>query len=614
MIGCNEPKAKTRRRSIRPSANFLSDAMSFVFSEERFDYERVNLDIAESLDNWIDKLEEEADWELPKLITTLPKDIQNTGDVRSLGDNKFNPYDGYFLQGSAWAWSISDWTTKQENEKLYPYFIAAAKSKMDADQLEAYEDSPKKLTFALSILHPELKGEEESDERSGLEKLSSAVQLFDWTIRNIQLEKLSPEIPKSQIESAKLLNIKTTVPARAAIAGPGYQRSPFHALSFGRADWIERARTAILMMRQRDLDAFFLAVKNLDDENKLDPWAIGVLIDGKIFLFDAQLGLPIPSEDMQRIATLAEAKSSAKLLKSLDLKVSESLDDIDYPVKRFQLSSTVALLDASSETLSKRMKLVEDNLTGDQKMVLTVDVDSLAEKVKSIDGITDVRLATYPFRARQFRRACDEVFGIGGLNTFKLPQIRREKILDMKVVLPKGGFVSLSEARHHFLTGLFDEDITTQQKGAAFMYYQLKLTDEEIKKFDTDNEWRAVYGIFTDDGNSAQVIQDRITEIKGRMLSIRLDAGYFLALAHLENGNAATASRWVQQLAKERNAVEWSTGANYVTCRCLETLGEYETAISTLKRAKTNQHYGNILRSRLLKKWVTRSEEKTEKE
>ena len=164
-----------------------------------------------------------------------------------------------------------------------------------------------------------------------IDDLERAKSLFDWTVRNIQLEPDDPNrIP----------------------------RFPWETLLYGQGTASERAWVFILLLRQLDIDAAVLAVdegrgardegreekgekrgekgegkdnKNAPGpekatENKknapgprsggekaeknLQPWCVGVLIEGNVYLFDPLLGLPIPAPNGVTRAPTASWRSS----------------------------------------------------------------------------------------------------------------------------------------------------------------------------------------------------------------------------------------------------------------------------------------------------------------
>ncbi len=93
------------------------------------------------------------------------------------------------------------------------------------------------------------------------------------------------------------------------------------------------------------------------------------LVDGKPYLFDPALGLPIPSADGKGVATLDEAATDPAILARLDLPgwgyEPSQADLAANPVK--------ILLESSFGSLSPRMKLLQHDLAGENRMVLFRD-------------------------------------------------------------------------------------------------------------------------------------------------------------------------------------------------------------------------------------------------
>ena len=125
--------------------------------------------------------------------------------------------------------------------------------------------------------------------------------------------------------------------------------------------------------------------------NDLRPWAVAVLIEGKLYLFEPALGLPIPGPGKIgrdrggrldiRPATLAEVAADDGLLRRLDQPRTSP-----YPLKAADLSRIVFLIEASPQYLAKRMQLIESRLTGKQKMALTAAPTATAHRLLAAAG------------------------------------------------------------------------------------------------------------------------------------------------------------------------------------------------------------------------------------
>jgi hypothetical protein len=242
------------------------------------------------------------------------------------------------------------------------------------DALEFTDDD--RLRLGEAVMARELSRWARGDEPDDVNR---AMRLFDWTIRNIQLE------PDRMTRDGKAVEHML--------------QYPWETLIFGRGTAAERAAIFILLARQQGLDAAMLALEDPADtaHHRLRPWAVGVLSEGNVYVFDPLLGLPIPApgsptlhESGQlviRPATLSQLAADDHLLRQLDVDPQHP-----YPVKAADLKKVVAQVDAQPWSLAERMKLVEARLVGDDRMVLFVTPSAQAERFKAGKGITGVGL------------------------------------------------------------------------------------------------------------------------------------------------------------------------------------------------------------------------------
>lgn len=220
-------------------------------------------------------------------------------------------------------------------------------------------------------------------------------RLFDWVVRQIQL-----------------------VPA-GSLGAPGLfqaQARPFDVLLRGMATenegdgWSERSWLFLTLCRQLGLDAGLIAYQPaargpilarsgrggllgaglpaLEEEKEPSIFACGVLIDGRVYLFDARIGLPIPGPERRGVATLEEVIADPAILTAL------SLPESSYPTRAADLAGGVrVLLESSLGGLSPRMKLLQKDLAAENRMVLYRDPleqeaafkKALGKRCKSVD-------------------------------------------------------------------------------------------------------------------------------------------------------------------------------------------------------------------------------------
>ena len=85
-------------------------------------------------------------------------------------------------------------------------------------------------------------------------------------------------------------------------------------------------------------------------------WCPAALADGQIYLFDSRLGLPLPSQTGGEVATLAQVKTRAELLRPF------SAADLPYDVDFAQARQAEPLLACPLSALAPRMRRLEARL------------------------------------------------------------------------------------------------------------------------------------------------------------------------------------------------------------------------------------------------------------
>jgi tetratricopeptide (TPR) repeat protein len=299
------------------------------------------------LNQWVRAQHPVADWKLDPMYASLPAKFAELPLVKAVDTLELSRFDGFALQEAIWLRDASSW------------------ARGDA-----------------------------------LDDLERAESLFDWTVRNIQVE------------------------AKGEDWTP---QVPWETLLLGRGTIEDRAWLFVAMARQQGIEAGMLALPPLA-ENKGEAanaesskekseatgekadggssamprvWCIGVLAEGQVYLFDPMLGLPIPGPDglhrdaagqlAIRPATLAQVAADDGLLRRLDVD-----DAHKYWVTASDLQHVAVCLEASPTYVSQRMQLLESHLAGAQKMVLTYSPTAQAAKWKAAN-VSDVQLWHWPF-------------------------------------------------------------------------------------------------------------------------------------------------------------------------------------------------------------------------
>ena len=195
------------------------------------------------------------------------------------------------------------------------------------------------------------------------EKLDVAKALFDWTVRNIQLD-----------ESGQ----------------PGIVHQPWQALMYGHGTAELRAWVFVELCRQQQIDAVILTF----GDAAANKWLAAVHVDGQLYLFDPRLGMPITADD-EKVATLAEVLANPDLLRAFDLDEANP-----YWIAADDLKQVKANLVATPLQLSRRAAALQAVLQGEDFVVTSANVDKLAESLKPIEQLAAVQLWAVPYQER----------------------------------------------------------------------------------------------------------------------------------------------------------------------------------------------------------------------
>jgi hypothetical protein len=177
--------------------------------------------------------------------------------------------------------------------------------------------------------------------------LSRATRLFDWTVRNIQLEDWSIRQGREVAYRPAKIEAKDKQNDVSYLAR--------EVLLFGRGDYVHRAWIFALLARQENLDVVLLALPDEDGPHGVRPWLPALLHNGELYLFDTYLGLPLRGSNGE-LATLKQVLAEPALLSALDMPQEP------YPVQSEDLNQLVALVEGSPAYLTRRMQAVETRL------------------------------------------------------------------------------------------------------------------------------------------------------------------------------------------------------------------------------------------------------------
>jgi hypothetical protein len=509
-----------------------SDAVPIDFKkEESFDevVERLlqggtAVTVVSQLNQWAAAQEPLAEWRRDPLIETLPSGLRKLPALKQLNELSFPLSDANELRQAVWLRNVSNAVTS-----------------------EATDD------------------------------LDRAVRLFDWTIRNIQLDASDDSAPAAVLV-------------------------PWQTVALGHGKAIDRTWLFVLLARQQGLDVVALASLPAGDGEPQETTLAAMALDGQLYLFDAWLGLPIPAPGGQRVATLAQAAQDDSVLRHLDLSAERP-----YPLQSSDLDQVVALIEASPCFLSQRMWMVSSHLAVDQRLVLALDASELAAGLRASAHVRDVRLWPFPYRqirdsARRKLAGGDAaplVVAADPLLTEMQPFVLPYPVLRKKSDKPRAA-AALWRGRVLHVLGRYTGD-----EGANFFYQLVRPAEIEFAQREADARRQANEAPLQAP-DKRPMVEQFLSETYYRIELLRRakqDASYWLGLAAFERELYDAALDYFSErtLAATPDG-PWTHGAYYNLGRTYEALGQVDQACAAYRGDKTSpQRHGNLLRAR----WLT---------
>jgi len=469
----------------------LEYALNTLKDLEEYDAPEMFGQVIDRLDQWIHDQQPLPDWKVDPLVDTLPSDCKKLLETLALDRLSFDDSDQVRLREVVWLRNIAYWA----------------------------------------------RGE-------AVDPLGQAEALFDWVVRNIQLEPSPPVLPGSGVH--RVLHW------------------PWEVLLFGRGAPTDRAWVYILLLRQLGIDGVMVGISRREalGGQRVDVWAVGVLVDNELYMFEPTLGLPIPGlEGPQwdpnrglriRPATLRQLAENDGLLRQLDLP------ELQYPVRAAELQKVVLMLEASPAYLSQKMRLLEARIAGRFPIVLTTSPSETKARLQGLSHVEQVILWPLPYHTV--------------LNALALGEARQQWLLVHLAPFTMGrSFGSpLWKGRQYHFRGIFTGD------ASANVYYQeARAPDRLLDDQQTDPNLAAI------------------------LKTVKLHASYWLGLIAAEQGNWVSAIDYFEKRTLEAFPHSpFSAGAIYNLARVFEASGDWQKAVETYKRDESSLGaWGNLLRA-----------------
>ena len=491
----------------------LSRTIQFVESPDRFQQNEFEEKLAASLNRWAraeTKLMKQDEWQPDAVVEGLSEKYSTLQPVQKINELSFIRSDSYLLQQRFWLDRLAKRLIANPDPAAFElHRLASGVETAPANPDEAATDDSDQsdvLVDVLMQLHGEL-------EQGQAEKLSEAIKVFDWIVRNIHLLKDDEYVGDKDVESLRLNEAED--PAAAGIPGLGYTRFPWQTMLSSRGDYVDRAKMFMTMAEQRGINTVMLVPADAK------PWAVGAQIGDELFLFDTKLAMPIPGAKPGTIATLANVIENPDLLKSLDLSVDESLkDETKYWVTAEQLKDLQGLVLASPESLSYRFWELENKLVSESKMKLVKSPTAVIQQLPDIEGVTygtwDIE-----FKTHAFRRAVKDAIAEASFNDSLRNKLRWYYVDELNI----NEFLRYRTARSKYFVGLFETVRNDGKLNAIELFYKMIYKDSKIASLATDVIFQSQMAIAQGETSAAQ-FESTINAVQANMKLVRRDCGF----------------------------------------------------------------------------------------
>jgi tetratricopeptide (TPR) repeat protein len=180
-------------------------------------------------------------------------------------------------------------------------------------------------------------------------------RLFRWIVAQVEL------VPTGALASPRLPHVWAR-PFDVLVRGLAVEDNRF---------WAERSWLFMVLCRQIGVDVGMLTFTPQGAKEPASSMCTA-LIDGKLYLFDAQIGLEVPGPGGTGVATLDDALRDPTVLARLDLP-GQSSYDTSRDALRASASKIGILIDSSSLYSAPRMALLQENLAGRNRTTLYCD-------------------------------------------------------------------------------------------------------------------------------------------------------------------------------------------------------------------------------------------------
>lgn len=207
-------------------------------------------------------------------------------------------------------------------------------------------------------------------------------------------------IAKSQMTAgepdlALAIRLSDWLARELSVAPTGWQASapPMETLIRGSGDAYERLWILCGLFRQANLTGCVVGIPDPANKDAIIPWLGGVILKDEVHLFDPRLATPILSSK-GGVATLTELAANP------GLAAAASKTTLNQAIPRESIKEFSILLPLEPSMLAPRMKFLQDRLSGENRVNLTVDaeawVETASQALAKVPKASGVRVWNYP--------------------------------------------------------------------------------------------------------------------------------------------------------------------------------------------------------------------------
>jgi len=358
--------------------------------------------------------------------------------------------------------------------------------------------------------------------------------------------------------------------------------APFGIAMLGDGNSHDRAWLFANLLRQFRIDSVIL---RCGDQPRF--WLFGVLLGEEVYLFDTNLGLPIPADRTQpngvaidRPATLKQVVQDSTLLSGLAGDATHP-----YPVTANSLAAAKIEVVGSTSFWAQRMRHLQMSLAGEESIVLWDPLESselvpegvLARlKLAGFDS-EGVTVWKYPEERLEGNAAFDnqqrQVFRLR-TRAFDAPvpiaQILQDgQNREVRIVMGPAQF-------RHRLTR--NRQLMGDLKSSVTAYLGIRL-------------WRDVPPLpektpFISRGQYAVLKTLLPTQVRFIHEEAADDASFWIGVCQYEQGQVASAAKSMRSYRERSGPHEWAGAARWRESQCLAELGQLDEAVSLLKQTR----------------------------